>query len=400
MKIYRNSAVVAMIVSFVFGLALPVSTFAAGPARINLKSAGNFAILSSAALTDTESHTSNITGNVGASPISGTAIGVVCAEVIGTIYSVDPAGPIPCRVTNTKLLATATKDMGSAYAVAVGMSSPKTIDLGKGNIGGLTLAPGLYKWSTDVNIPANVTLSGGANDVWIFQIKGNLDIATTKQVVLDGGAQAKNIFWQVGGGAGATLGTYSTFNGTILSATQVVIQTGAVLNGRALAQTQVTLDQSTVVIPVSATPVQPPQPPTVGVKQCKADAVSVRNATNKTTQDTFVITNKTLLQTRNADFKTATNKRDADVKSAIKTRNAAEQSAKSITDKTARNAAISDARKTYQSTIKSAQDTFQATRKTVQSVYSDSLVTARKTYTDAKKITQDVYVKTIKSCQV
>jgi len=121
--------------------------------------------------------------------------------------------------------------------------------LGDGNIGGMTLAPGLYKWGTSVTIPTDVTLSGGANDVWIFQISGDLSIASAKEVKLIGGALAKNVFWQVGGPTGATLGTYSTFRGTILSSKQVILQSGAVLYGRAMAQTQVTLDANTVTLP-------------------------------------------------------------------------------------------------------------------------------------------------------
>jgi len=102
----------------------------------------------------------------------------------------------------------------------------------------MTLAPGLYKWSSNVTIPTSVTLSGGADDVWVFQIGGNLNIASAGsvasgiKVLLAGGAKASNVFWQVGGVTGATLGTYSTFNGTILSAKQIIMQTGAVLNGR------------------------------------------------------------------------------------------------------------------------------------------------------------------------
>src|ERR1019366_10755409 len=125
---------------------------------------------------------------------------------------------------------------------------------------GQNFVPGTYTWDTpgDVSITGNITLTGGANDVWIFQMTGNLSVTSGGSVpsgvhvILAGGAQASNVFWQVGGGTGATLGTYSTFNGTILSAKQIIIQTGAVLNGRALAQTQVTLDANTVSATASA----------------------------------------------------------------------------------------------------------------------------------------------------
>jgi hypothetical protein len=137
----------------------------------------------------------------------------------------------------------AVKDMQTAYTNAAGRAAGVT-GLGAGNIGGLTLAPNVYKWSSNVTIPTNLTLSGGKNDVWIFQISGTLSISSAKQIILAGGAQAKNIFWQVAGTT--TLGTTSTFNGTILDMKNIALQTGAVLNGRALAQTAITLQANKV----------------------------------------------------------------------------------------------------------------------------------------------------------
>ena len=211
--------------------------------------AGNFAILSKAAITNIPS--SFITGDIGASPISGSAIGPTCAEVTGHIYSVDAAGPLPCRLTNATRLTTAISNMETAYSDAAGRapSGTGTTELGAGDIGGLTFAPGVYKWSTSVTIPTDIILSGGTNDIWIFQIAGDLDIASGKQIILSGGAKSANIFWQVGGPNGATLATTSVFNGTILSEKQIILRTGATLNGRALAQTQVVLDQNTLTIP-------------------------------------------------------------------------------------------------------------------------------------------------------
>ncbi|MFL5416262.1 MAG: ice-binding family protein, partial [Myxococcales bacterium] len=110
-----------------------------------------------------------------------------------------------------------------------------------------TLAPGLYKWTSSVTVPSNVTIAGGASDVWIFQTSGDLTVAAGKSVTLSGGAQAKNIFWQVAGQS--TLGATSHFEGVLLTKTGITLQTGATMNGRALAQTKVAIDQATITQP-------------------------------------------------------------------------------------------------------------------------------------------------------
>jgi len=224
------------------------SSLRAQQAPVNLGSAGNYVILSKTGITDVPS--SPITGNIGSSPITGAAIHVTCAEVTGTISAVDAAGPAPCSIVDPTGLGLAIGAVGTAYADAAGRTIPDFTELGAGNISGLTLVPGLYKWSTGVSVDnTGVTLTGGASAVWIFQIAGDLTLANTAIMTLAGGAQASNIFWQVGGPTGATLGTTAVFNGTILSAKQVIMNTGATLIGRALAQTQVTLQSSTVTIP-------------------------------------------------------------------------------------------------------------------------------------------------------
>ena len=172
---------------------------------------------------------------------------MTCREVNGVIYTVDAAGPVPCRVIYPSRLTTAVRNMESAYTNAAGRTNPNYLNLGAGNIGGMTLAPGLYKWTTGVTIPTNVTLSGGPNAVWIFQVAGTLTMASSVRITLSGGAQAKNIFWQVAGAA--TLGTYSHFEGNILGQTGINMQTGGSINGRLLAQTAVTLQKNTVVKP-------------------------------------------------------------------------------------------------------------------------------------------------------
>lgn len=212
---------------------------------VNLGDAVNFAILSKSGITDV--YKSTITGNVGASPITGAAILLTCPEVNGTIYTVNAAGPLPCRVIDPSMLTTAVNNMQTAFTDAAGRENPNYLNLGAGNIGGKTLTAGLYKWTTALIIPTNVTLSGSATDVFIFQVAGILKMSSAVRITLIGGALAKNIFWQVSGAV--TLGTTSHFEGTILGKTGINLQTGATINGRLLAQTAVTLEMNTVVKP-------------------------------------------------------------------------------------------------------------------------------------------------------
>jgi hypothetical protein len=112
---------------------------------------------------------------------------------------------------------------------------------------GLTCpAPGLYTWTSGVSISTDVTLAGGPDDVWIFQIAGTLTQASATRVRLTGGAQTRNIFWQSAGAV--SLGTSAQFEGTILAKTSIALSTGASANGRLLAQTAVTLQQNRVTI--------------------------------------------------------------------------------------------------------------------------------------------------------
>ena len=213
-------------------------------ARIDLGGAGHFVILSKSGITDVPA--SDVVGNVGTSPISGAADHLSCAEVTGKVYSVDSAGPAPCNIKAPNKLTSAVHDMQSAYTDAAGRS-PTVTELGGGNIGGLTLPPAVYSWSTDVTIPSDLRLKGGSHAVWIFQISKNLIVSSGKSVVLRGHAQAQNVFWQVAGKV--TLGTTSRFEGIVLSKTLIAMKTGASVNGRLLAQTAVTLQMNNVTAP-------------------------------------------------------------------------------------------------------------------------------------------------------
>jgi hypothetical protein len=194
-----------------------------------------------------------VTGDIGISPaaasfITGfslvadaTNVFATSSQVVGKAYAANYAVPTPSNLT------TAISNMESAYSDAAGRPTPDFLELGTGNIGGLTLVPGLYKWTSTVTIPVDVVISGGANDVWIFQTTGDLTMSAGKNVTLSGGAQAKHIFWQVAGKA--TFGANSHFEGIVLAKTDITLQTGATMNGRALAQTQVALQQATLTQP-------------------------------------------------------------------------------------------------------------------------------------------------------
>ena len=223
------------------------TAFAAGPgpAPVNLRSAGDFVILTKSGITDVP--TSAVTGDVGTSPITGAADLLTCTEVTGSVLSVDAAGPAPCSIKNPSTLTVAVLDMQAAYTDAAGRPNPDVTELRRGDISGMTLTPGLYKWSSGVSLHSDITLSGSPNDVWIFQIAGNLLESNGVSIHLQGGAQAKNVFWQV---AGLTmLGTTSHFEGIILCKTLIAVQTHASVDGRLLSQTAVTLQMNRVTQP-------------------------------------------------------------------------------------------------------------------------------------------------------
>jgi methionine-rich copper-binding protein CopC len=220
---------------------------------VDLGLAGTYAILAKSGISTTPG--TLITGDIGVSPIAANAITgfgltldasnqfATSPLVVGKVYAADYAPPTP---TN---LSTAISNMETAYADAAGRTLPDATELGAGEIGGMTIAPGLYKWSSGVLVTTNVTLKGCPEDVWIFQIDGDLTVAGGKSVILEGGAQAKNIFWQVAGGAGVKIGTTAQMEGIILALNAIVVDTGASWNGRALAQKAVTLDANAITEP-------------------------------------------------------------------------------------------------------------------------------------------------------
>lgn len=230
-------------------LGLTTASFTTGtdtsssPAVVDLGTAGNYVILAKTGISTTG--TTDITGDIAVSPESQTALtgfgetlssdGTFATSplVTGQLFAADMTSPTPTTLT------TAVSDMETAYTDAAGRSNPDFTELGAGEIGGMTLDPGLYQWGTGVLVGSDVTLNGSADDVWIFQIGQDLKLEDGQAITLSGGAVPENIFWQVAGEVTLQAGT--TFNGIILGQTSIILKSGAVINGRALAQTATTL---------------------------------------------------------------------------------------------------------------------------------------------------------------
>ena len=220
-----------------------------GPAPVLLRSAGDYVILAKSAVTTVPD--SVITGDVGLSPaalsdtegFSSTLYTgyATSTQITGVLHAADMVSPTSTHLT------TAVENMITAYNDAAGRLAPDSLNFGAGEIGGTTLSPGLYKWTSAVTINSNVTIDGGVDDTWIFQVAGNLTIGSNFDVILTGGAQAKNIVWQVSGEV--IMGTGAHFEGIVLTQTQITMNTLATMNGRLLAQTLIALNQATVTEP-------------------------------------------------------------------------------------------------------------------------------------------------------
>jgi len=265
-KVLATLVALSLLISVFTGVLVPVpeaKAKAAGPAPVVLGTAGNFVILAKSGISTTG--TSSITGDIGVSPAAAGAITgfalvadptyvfATSSQVTGKVYAATYGLPTPANMS------TAISNMQAAYVDAA-TRTPATgasLNIGGGTVAGQTLAPGLYTWGSNVTITTDLTLKGSANDVWIFQISGMLNLATGKSIILAGGAQASNIFWQVAGAV--TLLPTSHFEGNILGQTNIALQNGATVNGRLLAQTAVTLIGNTVSLS-GATPTPTPTP--------------------------------------------------------------------------------------------------------------------------------------------
>src|SRR6202521_4948989 len=200
-------------------------------APIELGSAGTFAVLAGSTVTNTGP--SLINGDLGVWPGTAFVPGTPPATVNGAIH----AGDIPAQHAQASLTI--------AYNDAAGRSTAP-ISMA-GDLGGQTLAPGVYKSTSTLAITGDLTLDGNGdpNAVFIFQIGSALTVATRGRALLSGGAKAANVFWKVG--SSATLGPHSALKGTVMAYASITIATGATLDGSALAQNAaVTLDTNAV----------------------------------------------------------------------------------------------------------------------------------------------------------
>ena len=209
-------------------------TSACSLATVNLRSASNFVVLAGSTVTNTGP--TSITGDLGVSP--GTAVtGFGPGIIIGSKHAGNPTA------------ATGIADLTTAYNDAKGRTLCPVV--AAGNLGGLTLAPGLYKSTSSLEITSgDLTLDaqGDGDAVFVFQMASTLTTTAGRQVILTNGARSANVFWQVG--TSATLGTTSAFQGTIMADQAISLGTGATLNGRALARiAAVSLDTNTIVKP-------------------------------------------------------------------------------------------------------------------------------------------------------
>lgn len=161
--------------------------------------------------------------------------------VTGNVYATDYASPTPTNV------GAANSAMVAAYNDAAGRLLPTLTS--NGEMGGQTFPPGLYKWTSAATISTDVTLDGGPDDVWIFQINGALTMSISTHIHLINGAKAKNVFWQTVGAI--SIGDTSDFEGVALSGAAITAGVSDIINGRLFAQAAMTLGTSTAVTQAS-----------------------------------------------------------------------------------------------------------------------------------------------------
>lgn len=222
----KRNAFVSAVLAAVAIAAWPASALAATDP--GLGTAGNFAVLAGTTVTNTGP--SWITGSVGVAP--------------GSAITGFPPGTSGVRHNGDSVATTAQTNLTAAYTNAAAQPCPGTNNFTGVNLGGKILVPGVYCQTTAPSLTGTLTLNGSG--VYIFQIGSTLVTASGARVVLIGGAQPCQIFWQVG--SSATIATSTTFIGNIMALTSIAMHTGATLNGRALARNgAVTLDTNRII---------------------------------------------------------------------------------------------------------------------------------------------------------
>jgi hypothetical protein len=229
---------------------------AAAATTVNLGTAAPFAVLAGQGVTDVP--TSSITGDVGLSPATGgNYAGLAKAEVTGTVYSTDAAGP-GGSTNDPGLLTQAKNDLTTAFVTTANAPTTTTFTTGDNQLGGKTLTAGVYAFghaaTANITAASPLTLNGegNANAVFIFQASSDLVTGSGSVVQLENGAQACNVFWEVG--SSATLSSTSTFVGTLMALTSATLNNGATVQGRILARNgAVTLDHDTITVPSGCT---------------------------------------------------------------------------------------------------------------------------------------------------
>lgn len=248
------SRILLVVFTIAFGIGMPGTIFAA-TTTVDLGTAAPFAILAGTPNITDAGNTSVITGNVGLSPATGAGIGLTAAQVTGTIYAVDAAGPVG-SVNDPARLTAAKQDLTDAWIDAAGRTPVTTVPT---ELGGTTKTAGVYNSaSTTFGITAGagpliLDGQGDSSAVFIFEMAADgtgLTVGPGSTVSLINSASACNVFWRLNT---ATIDTTAVFKGNILALTSITVANGANIEGRLLARNgNVTLINDTITVPTCA----------------------------------------------------------------------------------------------------------------------------------------------------